>query len=129
MPASNDAPRHVSVENSMTKNDKCGTGPREGRTWLLACTCMESLTSEVSKKEFATSLRESPNCDCPLSCPYNVIKKYIHSCPDWSGLLREAEICSDPKLDPLRLFRAISSSGKNRRHLLTPFGELSSHLL
>jgi hypothetical protein len=29
----------------------------------------------------------------------------------------------------LRLLRAISSSGKYRRHLLTPFGEFHSHLL
>lgn len=90
-----------------TKNDKSGSGPVSGRTFVLPCICMDNLTA-AEKKKFAKQLIEDPKCACIEACPYNTIQAYLNSCP-----------ISPESSSPLAFMRALSARGGENRSLTT----------
>lgn len=75
----NNARRIVAVLRR-TKNDKTGTGPVAGRTFVLPCICMEGLIAP-EKKAFAKKQQQDQFCACLSSCPFKTVKKYLDACP------------------------------------------------
>jgi len=96
-----------------TKNDKSGTGPVSGRTFVLPCICMESLESAEEKLAWAKTMKKEPSCPCITPCPFAIIDKYLQSCP-------KAIVAAD---EPLSFMRAISPRGENRRLLTSKLGK------
>lgn len=91
--------RRIVAVLTRTKNDKNGSGPIAGRTFVLPCICMEKL-SAPEKAKFARALYNSPQCDCIDSCPFNIVKEYLKACPS---------SCDDH--GDLSFMRALSSRG------------------
>lgn len=87
-----------------TKNDKNGTGPVAGRTFVLPCICMDKL-SAAEKNKFARALAISPQCACIDSCPFNTVKEYLNACP------------RNDDSTQLAFMRALSSRGGEHRTL------------
>jgi hypothetical protein len=122
VPATVQVPRHYKLILDQTKNDKNGTGPVDGRTYLLGCLCRSNLTDDKQKKAFDKDVRKSPNTDCWTACPFQVIKEYLAEIPDPFGQERELERVETVTLEPLPFFRAQHSVGK-RQYLLKPLGK------
>jgi len=75
----NNARRIVAVLRR-TKNDKDGTGPVAGRTFVLPCICLEGL-SAPEKKAFAKKQQQEQFCECLSNCPFKCVKEYLDACP------------------------------------------------
>jgi hypothetical protein len=101
--ADQDNPRHLAALLEQTKNDKDGTGPASGRTFVIPCICMPSLLPD--KKKWCKTLLENPNAPCLEGCPYNIINSYIEDCP---RPLKDTA-------DELAFIRALSSRGDENR--------------
>lgn len=92
-------PRSVVAVLAQTKNDKTGTGPVAGRTFVVPCICMP--LNAVDKKKWCKSLLADPFTPCIDHCPYNVITTYLEACPT-----------PDKETDPpLAFVRALATRG------------------
>lgn len=78
--ATKQTPRSITMILNQTKNDRAGTGPVAGRTFILPCTCMQQLEKD-DKAAFARKLKNNPLTLCVEACPYAVVSRYLAECP------------------------------------------------
>ncbi|KAJ1417793.1 hypothetical protein B484DRAFT_466539, partial [Ochromonadaceae sp. CCMP2298] len=62
-------PRRIVIVLDKTKNDKSGTGPVSGRTFVLPCLCHLDM-DEDEEKVFKKTCKAKPRTPCPADCPY-----------------------------------------------------------
>ena len=103
-------PRRIVAILAKTKNDRNGTGPVAGRTYVLPCICMESLESKEERNNWAKALKKEPFCKCISACPFATVVKYMMACPKLEATSSEG---------PLSFMRAITARGGDNRRLLT----------
>lgn len=114
--------RHVEFVAYKTKNDPMGTGPVDGRTFRVPCICGQTL-SGAEKKDFNKMVAQDYTCSCAVPCPFDVVRDYLRAIPDCRGDQREKERESNKELQPLRFLRALTTTGGQRRFLVTPRGK------
>lgn len=86
---SRDSPRRYRMILDKIKTDPLGTGPLEGRTFILPCTCEHSLLSSVDEREkFMSNQENDPFCKCCRPCPFQIMTDYLALIPDASGVQR-----------------------------------------
>mmetsp|Transcript_17828 Transcript_17828/g.16094 ORF Transcript_17828/g.16094 Transcript_17828/m.16094 type:complete len:456 (-) Transcript_17828:10-1377(-) len=115
-------PRHYSMMNITSKNDRSGTGPNENRLYLLPCICLQLLTGR-ERNDFIRKLISNNLCNCVRPCPFNAVRTYINLCPDPTGSQRVLERQLDPTLSNVKLMRTKQLLGSEPKFLLTPMGE------
>ena len=83
-PADKNNGRRIVGVLKRTKNNKLGTGPVIGRTFVLPCTCMAGMLAN-EKREFAAKMKKDSLCPCTKPCPFQVVKTYLDKCPVTAG--------------------------------------------
>jgi len=96
-PHTKEAPRRYKALIEKTKNDINGSGPIDGRTFIIPCfcahNCEQSSKTEVVKWIKACRLNSTGiPTDCITYCPFQVITDYLSRIPDSSGAIRERDI-------------------------------------
>lgn len=105
LPATKDHGRRYRIILDHTKNDRAGTGPVEGRTFLVPCTCMVNL-EKGEKAAFARSMKAKPFCSCIEPCPFDIVARYLAACP--SPVSSSSAVLDSP------FARAVSARGDPR---------------
>ena len=105
-PANQISPRSIVAILDKTKNDKSGTGPIAGRTFVIPCICMPE--AAANKRKWCRVLQENPDANCLDGCPYDILGSYLKDCPTVSK-------ASDP---PLAFIRALPARGDLERRCL-----------
>ncbi len=114
LPCDRDNPRRHRWVQPTSKSDPEGKGPVADRTTVSCCICLETIDG-VEKDDFMKQLLLRPFCDCVVPCPFLHIKNYVSMIPDPFGKDREAEMISNPMLQPLKFARALSGRGGTDR--------------
>jgi hypothetical protein len=120
-------PRSLQAIISRNKSDPSGSGPEHFRTYLLPCTCLETLGQD-EKKVFVKELKKNMLTRCVTDCPFKAIYfDYLLQLPDPFGEIRNRDIVTDPTLPRLKFMRAQTTGGpnKSRYFLVQPLGEHS----
>ena len=113
-----------------TKTDPLGTGPVEGRTFILPCTCEHSLLSSVDEREkFISNQENDPFCKCCRPCPFQIMTDYLALIPDASGVQHATIMSGIPNTDlkALKLMRAQNHTS-NDDFTLGPLGTIICHI-
>jgi hypothetical protein len=75
-------PRRIVMVLDRTKNDKSGTGPVSGRTFVLPCFCHLDM-DEDEEKVFKKTCKARPRTPCPADCPYASFIQYQDAKPSF----------------------------------------------
>jgi hypothetical protein len=79
-PSTKSDPRRMLMVLDQTKNDKTGTGPLSGRSFVVACIYGLGLEGQ-EKKDWKATLKKNPDHPCGGGCPYGIQVEYREAKP------------------------------------------------